>query len=74
MKDEALNQVPDAVHDNSKRVTLYAGNLDFKENCSDKRFKHSIQVNELTIVNYHRSSKGVMVSSLWHGIERRRWI
>ncbi len=68
MIDEALNQVPDAVHYNSKSektlLTLYAGNLDIEANCTDileslrKHFKRSIQVNELTIVNYHGRSKG----------------
>ncbi len=68
MIDEALNQVPDAVHYNSKSektvLMLYAGNLDFKANCTDileslrKHFKRRIQVNELTIINYHGRSKG----------------
>jgi hypothetical protein len=45
-------------------LTLYAGNLDFKANCTDileslrKHFKRRMQVNELTIVNYHGRSKG----------------
>ena len=68
MIEEALNQVTDAIHYNPKSkktvVMLYAGNLDFKANCTDilktlrKRFKRRIQVNELTIANDHGRSKG----------------
>ena len=65
---EALNQVPDVIHYNSKSkktvVTLYAGNLDFKANRTDiletlrKHFKRRIQVHELTLANHHGRSKG----------------
>jgi hypothetical protein len=68
MMNEALNQVPDAVHFNpkSKRsmVTLYAGNLDFKADGVDileslrKSFRHRIQVNEIAVPNYHGRSMG----------------
>lgn len=68
MIEEALNQVPDAVHYSPKSkktvVTLYAGNLDFKANCTDiletlrKHFGRRIQVNEMTIANHQGRSKG----------------
>ncbi len=72
MIDEALSQVPYAVHYNSKSektvLTLSAGTLDFKANCTNvleslrKPFKRRIQVNELTIVNYHgRSTEGTYI-------------
>jgi hypothetical protein len=76
MMNEALNQVPDAVHFNpkSKRtmVTIYAGNLDFKANGKDvleslrKRVRHRIQVNEIAVPNYHGRSKGyVFITLSW---------
>ena len=68
MIEEALNQVPDAIHYSPKSkktvVMLYAGNLDFKANRTDiletvrNHFKNRIQVHELTIANHHGRSKG----------------
>jgi hypothetical protein len=65
---EALNQVPDAIHYNHKSkktvVTLYVGNLDFEANSTGileslrKHIRNSIQVNELIIANRHGRSKG----------------
>ena len=68
MIEEALSQVPDAIHYSPKSkktvVTLYAGNLDFKVNSADiletirNHLKDRIQVHELTIANHHGRSKG----------------
>jgi hypothetical protein len=65
---EALNQVPDAIHYNHKSkktvVTLYVGNLDFEANRTGileslrKHIRNRIQVNELIIANRHGRSKG----------------
>ena len=69
---EALNQVPDKIHYNTKSkktvVTLYAGNLDFKANSKDTLrsvqkhfdgdFSGRIHMNELIIANHHGRSKG----------------
>ena len=65
---EALNQVPDAIHYNHKSkkavVTLYVGNLDFEANRAGileslrKHIRNRIQVNELIIANHHGRSKG----------------
>jgi hypothetical protein len=66
--EDALNQVSDAVHFNTKRketaVTLFAGNLDFDADVEDvmkslrKYFRHRIRVSEIAIPNSKGRTKG----------------